>query len=213
MTIFDALRQELTNRLPGEEYQMKMAPKGRFVPIVQDQKKTYAAVSIVLYENRQNNLVELFLIKRTDYDGPHSGQVSFPGGKADPSDKSLIETAMRETDEEIGITLHHENYLGGLTPLHILVSGFEVHPFVFCYPDVPDIRIEKKEVRYIIKTDLGKLIDESLVKETTLSIRNMEIRTPYYDITGEIVWGATSMILSEFIEILRRIKIKNPAIF
>jgi 8-oxo-dGTP pyrophosphatase MutT (NUDIX family) len=213
MTCFEAIRQELNNPLPGENCQMKMAPVGRFIPLDRAAKKIKAAVSIVLFENIQEGRVELILIKRTEYDGPHSGQVSFPGGKADAIDRSMIETAIRETDEEIGIRLACADYLGKLTPLHILVSGFEVHPFVFYYQASPNFMLDKLEVQYIIKANLESLLDDSIIKETLIHIRDLEIKTPYYDISGEIVWGATSMILSEFIEILRRVKIKNPACF
>jgi 8-oxo-dGTP pyrophosphatase MutT (NUDIX family) len=213
MNCYEALQHELKKPLPGKAYQMKMAPTGRFMPLSRAKKKVEAAVSIVLVENKTEDKIELILIKRTVYDGPHSGQISFPGGKSDHSDKSLFETAIRETDEEIGLKLNPGFYLGMLTPLHILVSGFEVHPFVFYYSGVPNFLTDKQEVQYIIKANIESLIDHSLIKDTKIIIGDMQIDTPCFDIAGEIVWGATSMILSEFVEILHRVKIKNPACF
>ncbi len=211
MSLQKAIKEELSFPLPGIEFQLKMVPKGRFDQIMQEQKKISAAISVVLYKSKESGSIEMILIKRTEYDGPHSGQISFPGGKADKSDKSFLETAIRETSEEVGIELHPENYLGKLTPLQIVVTGFEVHPFVFFYPDIPDFKMDTQEVQYIIKVGISTLMDESLIKTTKYVIRGVDIDVPYYDISGEMVWGATSMILSEFVEILRRIKIKNPA--
>jgi 8-oxo-dGTP pyrophosphatase MutT (NUDIX family) len=206
MTCYEALRQELNQPLPGEDYQVKMAPLGRFIPAEVAKIKSKAAVALILYESFTNSKIELILTKRNIYDGPHSGQVSFPGGKTDPEDNTLIDTAIRETEEEIGLKLMYENYLGKLTPLHIMVSGFEVHPFVFFYPSVPNFKLDPKEVQFILKVSLEKLTDDTIIKETVIDIRGLQIRTPYFDISEEIVWGATSMMLSEFIEVLRRVQ-------
>jgi 8-oxo-dGTP pyrophosphatase MutT (NUDIX family) len=207
------LSEELKKPLPGIEYQLKMVPEGRPLPEDYGVKGKNAAVALVLYKNNNLNCIELVLIKRSEYNGHHSGQVSFPGGKADRSDSDLLATALRETYEETGIRLNAENILGKLTPLYILVSGFLVQPFVFYLPDIPKFNPEPKEVSYLIKCNIELLSDESIIKTTEFASAGYSIRAPYYAIAGEVVWGATSMILAEFVELLRRIKIKNSGLF
>jgi hypothetical protein len=92
------------------------------------------------------------------------------------------------------------------------VSGFEVHPFVFFYPYNPEYSTDSQEVQYIIRTGIASLLDESTVRNTRIVVRDLEIEAPYYAIAEEVVWGATAMIISEFVEILRRLRAKNPAI-
>jgi 8-oxo-dGTP pyrophosphatase MutT (NUDIX family) len=207
------LKEELRNPLPGAEYQAKMVPEGRPSPDFTGKGRKNAAVALVLYNNHKVGCIELILIKRTEYKGHHSGQVSFPGGKVDRSDSSLLDTAVRETFEEIGIQLYPENLLGELTPLYILVSGFLVQPFVFFLPDIPQFKIDAQEVNYPIHCCIDVLLDESLIRTSEFNAGGRNIRAPYYAIADEIVWGATSMIMAEFVEIIRRVKIKNSGLF
>jgi 8-oxo-dGTP pyrophosphatase MutT (NUDIX family) len=213
MDLYKAIKEELLLELPGIAAQEKLVPKHTRIPLPQSAKQN-AAVGLILLSDNKNT--DIIFTKRATYDGHHSGQVSFPGGKEEKLDNSLLETAIRETSEEIGIGLLRQEYLGKLTPLYIPVSNFIVHPFVFFHKYKSNINftIDKKEVEYVILFALKALLDKELVKTTSLKINSSyTLTTPYYAIKKEIVWGATAMILSEFVEILERISKKRQNLF
>jgi len=197
--------KELANRiekliskgLPGEKAHAKMLPEGRMAAFSYSHKES--AVLLLLY--LKSNLWFIVLMKRKEYDGHHSGQISFPGGKRNPLDKSLLQTALRETKEETGVDASGSIIAGALSPVHIPVSGFVVHPFiaVLDYPPVflPDIN----EVQYLIEVPLNTLIEPSVLKTKKMQIRNTELNVPYFDIQNEVIWGATAMILNEFLDL------------
>lgn len=158
-----------------------------------------AGVLILIFP-RKGELSTL-LIKRTEYPGPHSGQISLPGGKTEETDKSQIITAIRETGEETGIDTRKITVLGTLTPLYIPVSNLEVLPVVGYTDSQPEFRIDSKEVEYLIHIPLQHLGENKLKKEKKLEINGSTIIAPGYEINNEFVWGATAMILSEFIDV------------
>ena len=193
-------KEALKQSLPGEEAQLQMAPafRGSFP----DQGEPFrAAVLILLYPvEREPHLV---FIKRNEYDGPHSGQVSFPGGAWEVDDLSLEHTAIRETREEIGIQLDME-ILGALTPLHIPVSTFLVSPFVAWIDQHPAFFPDPSEVQYVIEVSLRQLMDPGILDSEILHHRGRPVETPFYRVGQEKVWGATAMILSEFLQLVSR---------
>jgi 8-oxo-dGTP pyrophosphatase MutT (NUDIX family) len=201
------LKTELAKKLPGKDAHMKMIPKGRIIDENPRQKRN-AAVAILIYPNGEGE-EELILIKRNEYEGHHSGQVSFPGGKEDKEDNNLVSTAIRECYEEIGVSLSEKNLIGALTPVYVMVSEFMIYPFVFFYPSVPDLQLDPNEVKYTINCPLYKLLDRTIRKEKTMSILGQDIEVPFFYIEGETVWGATAMVLSEFVEILLRVVEKD----
>lgn len=208
MTFREALNRELRD-LPGPDYQQTLAPENR--PLVADSSQnSIAAVSLLILKTE--NDYRFLLIKRPQYNGPHSGQVSFPGGKAEEMDQSLVDTAIRETYEEIGLQLSNDELLGPLTSLQIPVSNFHVHPFVFFHESAETFRTDPKEVDYVFSCTLMNLLDPDTLQQTTLRIRGISIDTPYFSINTEVVWGATAMMLAEFKEILLRITKKNPGL-
>ncbi|MBA7529175.1 putative Nudix hydrolase NudL [subsurface metagenome] len=211
MNLPAALKEELSSELPGLKTQLKMAPENKSLRSIHTIDQNASVCIIILCGPGQN---EILLTKRTTYNGHHSGQVSLPGGKEEPNDTSLVQTAIRESYEEIGIILSLENFLGKLTPLYVPLSQIMVHPFVFYYPFTEKIHfnLDNQEVDYILYCSLKALQDKNLVRKKKISIDNYSFTIPYYAIEGETVWGATAMILSEFIEILRRIERKNTGI-
>lgn len=211
MILLEALKNELVLDLPGRGAQFIMAPVGR-EPIEKLLAKRNAAVSVVIIVCPETQNHEIILMKRPEYDGPHSDQVSFPGGKQEKGDLNLQDTAIRECYEETGLELKIGNLAGSLTPLYISVSKYMVYPYIFIFDEIPNFNTDPAEVSYIIRFPLNKLLDENLKQHKTIEIGNQKIDAPYFAIKNEIVWGATAMILSEFIEILRRIKIKNPGL-
>jgi 8-oxo-dGTP pyrophosphatase MutT (NUDIX family) len=200
----DQLREILKRkeyRLPGEHAHNKMMPSARRKMSENHDLKSRAAVLIPIFE--KNNDYHLILIKRPEYEGVHSNQVSFPGGKIEDIDTDLQSTALRETNEEIGIPVECIEIVNQLTSIFISVSKYEVTPFVGILREPPEYTINEKEVQYVIETSLSHLLEPSSVKTTTMHFDTELIDVPYFDIDGEIVWGATAMILSEFLALVR----------
>jgi 8-oxo-dGTP pyrophosphatase MutT (NUDIX family) len=193
-------KEALKQVLPGEKAQLQMAPafRGSFP----DQGEPVpAAVLILLYPVEEE--MHLVLIKRNVYKGPHSGQVSFPGGAWEAGELSLEHTAIRETREEIGIQGDVE-ILGALTPLHIPVSNFLVSPFVAWIDQHPVFHPDPSEVQYVIEVSLRQLLDPEALDSEILYHRGRPMKTPFYRVGREKVWGATAMILSEFLQLASR---------
>lgn len=200
------LQGSLQQTLPGEQAQYLMAPhlratKEQLISLHPQYRKS--GVMVLIYP--VNDVPHLALTKRTTYDGAHSGQVSFPGGRQEEFDPSLAETALRETSEEIGIPAKLVQLHGQLTELYIPASRFVVYPFVGSLPDKPNFVRDKKEVEKVMDTQLSALLNPILVKTTRVTIFDgREIETPYFDFHGEIIWGATAMILSELAELMKQ---------
>jgi 8-oxo-dGTP pyrophosphatase MutT (NUDIX family) len=136
-------------------------------------------------------------------DDRHSGQISFPGGKLEDSDPSPAFAALRETEEEIGVEMNKVNLLGKLTDLYIPVSNFLVYPFVGFMEEEPVFRRQESEVASIVESPLDHLLTPETRGVTHLSIQNgLTIPdVPYFDVDGHVVWGATAMMLNEFLEL------------
>ncbi|UCH13486.1 MAG: CoA pyrophosphatase [Bacteroidales bacterium] len=190
--------------LPGEASQNKMIPVTRS-PLNIDITFQSSSVLILLYP--YNNEMNVILMKRTLDDTPHSGQISFPGGRFEPGDNSLQETALREAEEELGISASGIEILGHLTPLQIQVSNMEVKPFVGVLYKKPLFRPNPGEVDYLIEVKVKDLLDPGIIEKKVEYIRGNRIEMPYYNIRNNHIWGATAMILSEFLDILRNIGI------
>jgi 8-oxo-dGTP pyrophosphatase MutT (NUDIX family) len=198
----ERLKLKFTMPLPGKISHSKMMPDGRLLIETSANRKN-AAVVILIFQSSES-IDEIVLIKRTEYEGHHSGQISFPGGKEDPDDESFLKTAIRECYEEIGVKLTVNELIGALTPLFVIVSEFLIYPYVFYLPSEPSFNIDKSEVNYIIRFPFNKLTEPSLRKEKMMNLFGTEIMIPYYDIQMETVWGATAMILSEFIDLIQK---------
>jgi len=195
------INQLIANGLPGANSHSKMLPEGRL--LASSSSHTESAVLLLLYP-KQDTWFTVF-IKRNQYNGPHSGQISLPGGKKNHLDKTLLQTAIRETNEETGVNASNSLIAGALSLLHIPVSGFVVHPFIAVLDYPPVFKPDKNEVEYLIEVPLQKLTDPSALKIKRMLVRNTEINVPYFDIQGEVVWGATAMILNEFLDLFGEI--------
>lgn len=194
----------MSRPLPGQEAQLKMAPAGRRqIPEggLDESKVRKAAVMALFYERQKKT--QLVLTLRSEYEGVHSGQISFPGGRVEESDRNLQETALRETEEEIGINSGDIQVVGELSSLYIPPSNFLVQPFIGITDINPDFKAEEKEVQKIISVDLQTLAKDSIVKETKMRVGNFTITVPAFHIDKHIVWGATAMMISEIREMLR----------
>lgn len=208
----EKISEEIKAGLPGFSAQKLMAPLGRKPPLEylkEGVTPKKSAVLILLYPQVEPFSVRTVLILRPENEGGnHAGQVSFPGGGFDESDKDLSETALREAEEEIGIDRHGVSLLGELTPLYIPVSNFMVHPFVGVMRSIPKFSHHPMEVSKILEVDVHDFIAGANIgsADKFLKVLNSKMEVPCYKINGEIIWGATAMMISEFSEILRRIK-------
>ena len=187
----------LKQELPGEQAQVLMAPTFRG-HVSSRYKPVDAAVLALLYPSEGQ--LSLVFIKRNEYDGPHSAQISFPGGIRESGDLTLKDTALREAREEVGINGEIE-VLGSLSPLHIPVSNFMVFPYVGWMKETPSFFPDPTEVQYVVEAPLQTLMDPSNRDSETLYHREMHIKAPYYRVGEEKIWGATAMILSELLQL------------
>lgn len=197
---FNAVRQILKpfdpNNLKGTEAHFEIAPYrvNHFKSTPNSPRK--AAVLILLYPIQ--NISHFALIQRPNYEGKHSGQISFPGGKWEKEDLSLNHTALREAWEETNISEKDVELLGNLSQIYIPPSNFEVTPVLGISENRPLFKPDKREVNEIIEVPLSELLDQSNLKTTELKIENgKRLSTPYFDLRSKIVWGATAMMLNE----------------
>jgi 8-oxo-dGTP pyrophosphatase MutT (NUDIX family) len=206
MSIFpDLLKNEILKGLPGTEVQWQMASSDRMLrnfPRMPGKDALAAAVLILLFPDKGS--IHTVLMQRHDYKGVHGGQISLPGGKRELSDENIIRTAIREANEETGVDPSKISVIGTLTPLFIPVSKMIVTPVVGWTEEKPAFNHQPEEVVFLIDIDLRILLDPSIVKTKPFEIRGDMIDIKYFDYEGNIVWGATAMILHELLTILRR---------
>jgi 8-oxo-dGTP pyrophosphatase MutT (NUDIX family) len=196
------IRESLKKGLPGFEAQNRMAPSSRMgFPFRKHPNSTtrQSAVLICIYPDDLE--ATTILIKRSTYNGPHSGQVSFPGGKYDESDESLVHTALREAQEEVGIDPSGVEVIGCLTPLFIPVTNMQVLPVVGKMLNSPTLHPNLQEVEYPICAKLSDFKNPLKSSVKTIKVIGFPVSAPYYSIGGEHIWGATAMIISEFTEL------------
>jgi 8-oxo-dGTP pyrophosphatase MutT (NUDIX family) len=200
------LRARLAQPLPGASAHepLRATPTGLVKPNFEHKVPPKpGSVLILLYPGGQE--IFLPLIKRPDYLGAHSGQVSFPGGKAEPGE-TAVETALRETQEEIGVKPQSVQILGALSPFFVIPSNFIVTPIVG-FLEVPARFIpDQKEVERILQANINQLLAPDAVREKDImAARVFPMRAPHFVVEEEIVWGATAMMLNELRVVLREI--------
>jgi len=199
--IIQELKIRLRNPLPGLSAQLRMSPsfRGDLIKNYDESQYRQSAVLISLYP--ENDKLNTILIKRATYDGVHSGQVGFPGGKYEETDGSLIQTALREANEEVGIIPESVEILGKLTPLHIPVSNMMVLPVVGLLYEKPELHLNLQEVEFTLAVPICHLKNPANHFQKTIGVRDRTITAPYIKVDCEDVWGATAMIIAEFIEL------------
>jgi len=199
-----SIQKKIAEGLPGKNSQIKMVSesfKNRYFDIKPDNATREGAVLILLYPE-SNKLHIPLILRPTTEKGVHSGQVAFPGGKRDPEDKDLIHTALREAEEEVHLDTSTVQVIGQLSPLFIFASNFMVHPTIAYTTKPPVLKPNPSEVAEIFAANLEILKLPETIKKTTIKTSQYTFETPYYDVNGKIVWGATAMMLSELLEIL-----------
>ncbi len=202
----DDVRRALSRPLPGLSAQIEMAPQPRpgrdadftIPPDCQD-----SGVLILLYPRAAR--LTFVLTRRTEMVNSHKGQISLPGG-AREGDESLVQTALRETREELGVPPNGTEVIGGLSTVYTSHSNYCIHPFVAHRPTTPIFRPDPVEVAEVLEVPLALLLDPSIRRVEYWTAPHFESprRVPFFDIYGQAVWGATAMILSELVSLLDR---------
>lgn len=200
------LEQKLLGQLPGIEAHLTMAPPQRFkgnkaILPPADAKK--ACVLLLLYW--EDNHINLPLIVRPQTATTHSGQVAFPGGRYEEEDKNFIRTALRETEEEIGVVVGESQVIGKLSEIYIPPSNYLVYPIVAYLESKPRFEANHREVAEILQIRLEDLQNANTRKIKETVWHNQKVDLPYYDLHHQTIWGATAMIIAEFLEITPKI--------
>ena len=197
----ESLALKLQNPLPGDLAHARMIAQSRLRLSMKPNERTRRSAVLILFFPYQGE-VYLPLILRPAYDGVHSGQMAFPGGRYERSDESLIRTALREAQEEIGLRLTDVRVLGQLTELFIPPSNFYVQPVVACIPYRPEFYPDPREVERVLEVNLQEMTDKSIIGESEIQVRGVTIQAPHYLVQNHKVWGATAMMISELIDVI-----------
>lgn len=209
---FDFFEQQISKikdlPLPGTASQYKMAPLGRIEELKQinlEKKNARKAAVMALFYPALQKQTHLLLILRKTYKGVHSNQVGFPGGKVEEKDDGLLHTALRETQEEIGVMPNDVTVVKELTNIYISPSNFIVQPYVGLYKNPKPFVKQEREVEMILEVPLSEVMDETKIvtKKLTTSYA-LDIEVPAFKLNGYIVWGATAMMLNEIKELLKQ---------
>ena len=201
----DRIRQRLDRRdLPGYAAQEIMGHALRQHHRAAPPSARAASVLALFYP--MVGRLHLLFIQRTSPPGDrHGGQVSFPGGSADPGDASPAETALREAAEEVGVPASSVTLLGELTPLYIPISNFLVNPFVGYTAQRPDFVLQPSEVERILELPFADFFAPDAIAFRDKQLYNgMQLKeVPHWEVAGESVWGATAMMVGELVEMGR----------
>ena len=200
------LRETLRGELSGVEAHQKMLPPGRRLKTNENELSLVKPSSVLLLLFPEGEQIYICLIKRPSTMRHHPGQIGFPGGKVEKEDHSAEMTALREAQEEVGIDPSYIEILGELSELYVEVSKFSIQPFLAWADHKPDFLLNAAEVEELILFPLTDFVANETILETELDTFSGLLRVKYYPFNSEIIWGATAMILSELIEIMKKQK-------
>ena len=203
----ELLKKNVIDYLPGVEAHKLMMPEGRRFDYDKNNPPIDSAVLIALYE--KNNQILFSLILRPKYNGHHSGQMALPGGKVESADSTLIETALRETEEEVGINREEIKIIGTLSELYIPITNLKVLPVLGYLNHEPKYILNRHEVDAIFEIDINDIVNDATKCHEIREIQGNTIGIPFYSLQSQKVWGVTAMILSEFEQVIKRCMLSN----
>ncbi len=211
--LFHQLSRQLKKPKPGWAAQSLLLPEPRpgNIPFsVAESHCRKAGVLILLYP--KNSRAHLLFTRRTADVLHHRGEISFPGGAREDKE-DLIQAAVRETQEELTISPHDYRILGSLTPLYIPPSRFCIYPVAAGASIRPDFKPEPREVEEVIEIPLAHLLEDKNRRLEKWTIRGETRRIPFYKFGENKIWGATAMVLAEFIAIVKNINHESAILF
>ncbi len=202
--ILQQLKKQLENHLPGSSSHIKMLPPGRILALPADQTNYHDSAVLILLFPFQDR-IQLCLIRRPATMKNHAGQIAFPGGKREKEDLDLVQTALREAHEEIGLDCEAVEVLGLLSTVYVQVSDFVITPVLGWTAGFPVIRIDSSEVDEVIVVSLEDIASLGNRSEREMETRTGRTNVPGYEINGCFIWGATAMMLAELVDIYTEI--------
>jgi 8-oxo-dGTP pyrophosphatase MutT (NUDIX family) len=195
------IEKALSGNLPGEKSHRKMLPDGRKYSFPEELRDiVYSGILLLLFPDGDE--IYTCLIRRTASMKHHAGQIGFPGGKMEKTETTPLETALRECHEEIGIDPRNVLILGSLTPLDIPVSRFKIFPYVGWSDHKPVFILNSQEVEKLLFFPLIKDLSASERKYAEVTSAFGTVMAPCFYREGEVIWGASAMILAEFLDLL-----------
>jgi len=189
--------------LPGFDSQIKMAPAIRREQLMKaGHPETAVKSSVLVLFYPYNDKISIVFIRRAQYNGVHSGQIAFPGGRFELEDPSYMHTAIRETYEEIGVEIPVSNIIGQLSPLYIAPSNYLVFPFLGFLEERPAFKIDQNEVAATIEVPFDFFLDKkSIAIKDVFGKNGSSIKAPCYVVNHDtLIWGATAMMISELVD-------------
>ena len=205
VTFINSLTQQLIKDLPGKKSHEIMKVSFEDLTIKNNQslkKSSCAAVLICLFPDRSG--WNFFLTRRSDHVTTHKGQISLPGGMI-KKEESPKDASLRETYEEIGIHSKSIKIIGELTPIYVPISNFKVYPFIGWINKKPNIILQKGEVSKIFSISIKDLVNDENLKKEIRYFNEKKAVVPYFHLKNQKIWGATSLIISEFKFILKEV--------
>lgn len=198
------LKRALQQELPGNNAHNKMLPPGRRLKSFDYELSSVKQSSVLVLIFPVNDKLYTCLTKRPSTMKYHPGQISFPGGKVEKEDVSAEMTALREAREEVGIDTSSIEVLGKLSDFYLEISKFSIQPFLAWSDQKPEFLLNSDEVEELVLFPLSDFIENENILETELQTLTGMLRVKYFPFNDKMVWGATAMILSELIEILKK---------
>lgn len=191
----------LKEQLPGEAaHRIMEATSAAYLGINPNERSRKSAVLMLLYPFRDG--IYLPLILRNSYDGVHSGQVAFPGGRHEVTDSDLIQTALREAQEEIGLKIADVTILGTLTEIYIAPSDFLVLPVIGYLNYRPEFLPDPREVKVVFEIRIDHFLEPNSVGCSEILIPGDRVLTLHYEVEGHKIWGATAKMIRELLSVI-----------
>lgn len=191
------IKEALQHPADGLAFQKRMIPVGRKLTPSDEQRNQmkYSAVLVLIQEGMQG--IEVLLTQRKMNLKHHPGQISFPGGRRDAIDRNAVDTALRETSEEIGIEASNVEIIGQLSPIYVVVSNYWVEPIVGYLQTPQNLKINPEEVETVFTQPFSRFTMKNFQKTMLVETNSGPLEVPCYEVDGYRIWGATAMILAE----------------